>query len=139
MPTSARLDEAKNMEKEIKRAKCINYILFGLFAAMLVGMIVFGVVRHYQHSFSTERWLRLPEKRTRIVDDLLTDHTLVGMTEEEVTDLLGMHNNDYGYFNREHRYVYYLGPERGFFSIDSEWLVLDFVNGRVTDCYIKVD
>ncbi len=127
------------MEKEIKRAKCINYILFSLFVVMLVGVIVFGVVRHFQHSFSTEKWMRLPEKRTRIVDDLLTEHTLVGMREEEITELLGMHNNDYGYFNAPDRYVYYMGPERGFFSIDSEWLILEFVNERVTDCYIKVD
>ncbi len=139
MPTWTRQNEVQSMEKEIKRAKCINYILFSVFVVMLVGVVVFGVVRHFQHSFTTEKWLRLPEKRTRIVDDLLADHGLVGMKEDEITALLGMHNNDYGYFNAPNRYVYYMGPERGFFRIDSEWLVLDFTDGMVTDCYIEVD
>ena len=36
--------------------------------------------------------------------------------------------------------VYWLGPERGFMSIDSEWLVLRLhENGRAAECRIVRD
>ena len=35
--------------------------------------------------------------------------------------------------------VYWLGPERGLISIDSEWLVIVFENGIVADYYITCD
>ena len=128
-----------NIEKEVKRIKQTNYVIFGLFVALLLGVIAIGVTYHYRHTFSTERWLRLPEERTKIVDDLLEDRSLVGMTEDEIVALLGEHNNDYGYFVEKNRYVYYLGPERGLISIDSEWLLLDFADGIVADYYIRTD
>lgn len=128
-----------NVEKEVKRIRQTNYIIFGLFVALLLGVIATGVIYHYRHSFSMEKWLRLPEERTKIVDNLLDDHSIVGMTEAEIIDLLGEHNNDYGYFVEENRYVYYMGPERGLFSIDSEWLIFDFTDGIVADCCIKTD
>ena len=102
-------------------------------------MILAGFFYQSSHTFTTEKWERNPEERTRIVDDLLSNHELVGMTEEEIVSLLGSDNNDYGYFNEPNRYVYYLGTERGLISIDSEWLILDFTDGTVTDCYITMD
>ena len=61
------------------------------------------------------------------------------MRESDIIDLLGNDNNDYGYFNEKDRFVYYLGPERGLISIDSEWLILDFADGVVVNCYITTD
>lgn len=128
-----------HFEPEIKRAKRTNYIIFGFFAGLFLVMILAGVLYHSRHTFTTEKGERNPEERTRIVDDLLSNHELVGMTEAEIISLLGADNNDYGYFNKTERYVYYLGPERGLFSIDSEWLILDFTYGIVTHCYITTD
>ena len=126
-------------EKEIRKAKRINYIAFGIVVALTLSIIVAGLIYHYKQTFSTAKWLNNPEERTAIVGDLLDKHELIGMTEAEIIDLLGTHNNDYGYFNEADRYVYYMGPERGFISIDSEWLILDFKDGVVADCYITTD
>lgn len=76
--------------------------------------------------------------RLRMVDDLLKRHTLVGMTRTQISDLLGEppHTN---YFS-DYQFVYWLGPERGFMSIDSEWLAVRFDNlDRVTDADVVRD
>lgn len=43
------------------------------------------------------------------------------------------------YFKEIDNMVYYLGPERGLISIDSEWLVIEFDNNTVVDYHIKRD
>lgn len=75
--------------------------------------------------------------RLRMVDDLLRRYRLVGMPKEEVDDLLGVPPKT-GYF-RDFDYVYWLGPERGFMSIDSEWLVLKFKEGKVIEARVVRD
>jgi len=54
--------------------------------------------------------------RVLMVDDLLPKHKLVGMSRAQLEDLLGVPPAT-EYF-REYDYVYWLGPERGLFSID---------------------
>ena len=85
------------------------------------------------------KWREAPGERVNIVDSLLSKHDLIGMTEKEVTALLGENDNDSGYFSKDGRYVYYLGPERGLFSIDSEWLLIDFSDGKVSDFSLTTD
>jgi hypothetical protein len=54
----------------------------------------------------------------------------VGLTRQEVIALLGEPRRT-EYF-KEFDIVYYLGPQRGFMGIDSEWLVLKLnPDGRV--------
>ncbi len=122
-----------------RRLKRTNYLALGLVAVLVLAVLVWGLVGHERRTFRTEKWIADPEHRTQIVDDLLAEHELVGMTEEVVIALLGEHNNDYGYFLAEDRFIYYLGPERGLFSIDSEWLILDFSDGIVSDCFLTRD
>jgi hypothetical protein len=73
-----------------------------------------------------------------MVDDLLDRHPMVGRSRAEVVALLG-EPKPTSYF-KEYGLVYWLGPERGFISIDSEWLVmrLDSV-GRVTEVRLVTD
>ena len=75
--------------------------------------------------------------RLAMVDDLLARYELVGMTREEVDGLLGV-PTETGYF-ANFEYVYLLGPERGFISIDSEWLCIDFEDGVVSDARLMRD
>ena len=56
-----------------------------------------------------------------MVDDLLYHHKLDGMTRSEVVSLIG--EPDVTDYFKEYDMVYRLGMERGFISIDSEWLV----------------
>jgi hypothetical protein len=58
--------------------------------------------------------------RLRMVDDLLKSERLIGATRQQVEDLLGPPDKT-EYF-RDWTMVYWLGPERGAFRIDSEWL-----------------
>jgi outer membrane protein assembly factor BamE (lipoprotein component of BamABCDE complex) len=60
--------------------------------------------------------------RLRMADDLVNSQKLVGLTRQQVVELLGEPPKT-EYF-KEFDLVYYLGAERGFISIDSEWLVL---------------
>ncbi len=76
--------------------------------------------------------------RIRMVDDLLRRHSFRGMTREQVTAIVGEPDKT-GYF-KEWDLVYWLGPERGFMSIDSEWLVFRLDSQKkVTDLRIVSD
>jgi hypothetical protein len=70
--------------------------------------------------------------RLRMVDDLLfkTNH-LAGLSRGQVINLLGEPPKT-EYF-REFEFVYWLGPERSYFSIDSEWLAVKFSHEGVVD------
>ena len=76
--------------------------------------------------------------RLRMADDLINERKLNGLTRKEVVTLLGEPTKT-GYF-KEYDLVYHLGPERGFISIDSEWLVLKLgADGRIERAAIAHD
>lgn len=73
--------------------------------------------------FDSAKWKAGNENdiRLRMVDSLLRKYDLSGNTKAEILALLGEADNT-GYF-RNYDLVYRLGAERGFISIDSEWLL----------------
>jgi hypothetical protein len=76
--------------------------------------------------------------RLGMADSLVAHRTLLGKTRSEVVELLG-EPPPTEYF-RDWDLVYWLGPERGFISIDSEWLVLRLAeDGRVQENRIVRD
>ena len=73
-----------------------------------------------------------------MVDDLLSRRRLRGIRRDEVVALLG-EPRPTAYFT-DYDLVYWLGPERGLVSIDSEWLVLRLDgSGRVSDYRLVTD
>lgn len=84
-------------------------------------------------SFESSEWKAHLESKDpiklRMVDDLLSKHNLVGLSTEEIEVLLGKPPKT-EYF-KGYDYVYWLGPERSTFSIDSEWLGIKFERGIV--------
>jgi hypothetical protein len=73
-----------------------------------------------------------------MADDLVGSKQLLGLTRQEVVDRLGEPPKT-NYFQK-FDLVYYLGPERGFISMDSEWLVLKLgPDGRVERAAIVRD
>ena len=96
-----------------------------------------------RRSFESSRWKDASENahgnpvRLRMVDDLLSRFDLVGMKRTDVVDLLG-ERDDTEYF-KSYDMVYWLGPERGVFSIDSEWLVLRVQGDRVIEARVVRD
>lgn len=75
--------------------------------------------------------------RVKMVNNLLKTRQVVGSRKAEIDSLLGVPQST-GYF-KDFEYVYWLGPERGFFSIDSEWLCLNFRDGVVSEAEIRRD
>jgi hypothetical protein len=67
-----------------------------------------------------------------MVDWLFWTKKLDGRTRAEVIALLGPPDGG-DYFREPDNLVYWLGPERGIMSIDSEWLVIRIgPDGRVS-------
>jgi len=62
--------------------------------------------------------------RLKMVDSLLEQHRLQGMSRDQIVSLIGKPPKT-EYF-KQYDFVYWLGPERGGFSIDSEWLAIRF-------------
>ena len=76
--------------------------------------------------------------RLRMVEWLLRSGQLDRLTRPQVLELLG--DPDGGPYFRDWDLVYWLGPERGFLGIDSEWLVLRIgSNGRVSEYRVVRD
>lgn len=108
------------------------------------GVIISGVILivfliFSPDKFNQERWLNNPSKRVDMVDNLVSDGRLKGKTKIEIIDLLGIQDKD-AYFIEPNNLVYYLGDERGFISIDSEWLIIWFDDKeKVLDYEIRTD
>ena len=76
--------------------------------------------------------------RLRMADGLLRSEILLGKSRTEIETMLGPPTSTDKF--RDSGLVYWLGPERGFISIDSEWLTLDFdQTGKVRDARIVAD
>ena len=92
--------------------------------------------------FDSQRW-KLVERsddysRLRMIEPLIMSGRLDGVTQPEVIALLGP-SDDTNYF-KEWDFVYWLGPERSFMSLDSEWLVIKIgPTGRVVEYRVVSD
>lgn len=74
--------------------------------------------------------------RNRMADRMIAHRTLIGKTRDEITELFGQPDRDL----QEGTMSYCLGPERGFISIDSEWLAVHFnTSGQVDRCWLWND
>lgn len=123
-----------------------------LAGTVLAGAIAAGGVMGYSHfttrptAFDRQVWLdgargvhSQDAPRLRMADGLVRDGRLVGMTRTQVDALLGPQTQT-EYFRPEHAYVYWLGAERGWIGIDSEWLVLKLgPDGKVAQARLVRD
>jgi hypothetical protein len=76
--------------------------------------------------------------RLEMGDGLVDSRALLGKTRQEVEAMLGSDTETDKF--RNYDLVYWLGPQRGFMPIDSEWLVLKFdEKGEVSDARIVSD
>lgn len=113
-------------------------------AVALLLLVFGGVLWHFGRGrgFDPVAWqdpVRVKQGvRLEMADRLVARGTLRGRTRQQVIQMLGK-PSDEGYF-RDWPLVYWIGPERGFMSIDSEWLVLRLgPDDRVIECRIVRD
>lgn len=125
------------LRKEAERARKINIILFCIFLFIAVGVVAGVCIFKAQHTFSQEKWLHNVEHRYQMVDSLLHEYQLIGMTEAEVLRLLGSEEgteqtsfkSSKEYYPPEDTLVYYLGVD----YMDAVWLVISLEHGVVID------
>ncbi len=124
--------------------------LFWFLVATLILLVVYfffgpiGFDGGYARSFDSELWKSAEgihdtdnPIRLQMIDDFLGHYQLVGMSRSEIDALLGVPQPT-GYF-KNYDYVYWLGPERSAFGIDSEWLGIMFSNNAVAQVQILKD
>ena len=128
-----------------KHALIIVGLIFALAGIAAVGSFFFGdTIREHlrRRPFDAAAWqgekARTNDVRIRMVDDLLRHYNFRGVTREQVTAVVG--EPDKTEYFRDWDFVYWLGPERGPMSIDSEWLVFRLDGQKkVTDYKIVRD
>lgn len=125
----------------------LELVVFCLIAVVvvpiLVGLFIVGktyVLEYFTRiEFSQVVWAntavvyKQPYPRIKMINDLLLKFPLKGKTRAEVISLLGKPEAK-SYF-KNYDLVYWLGPERGFISIDSEWLLIKINKQDVVDEY----
>ena len=76
--------------------------------------------------------------RHRMADTLLQSGQLIGKSRDDVIDLLGAPTPT-GHFS-DWDLIYILGAERGYISIDSEWLLIRLDSGgKVSEAALTTD
>ena len=119
-------------------AKKTCHRILKIYAIILVCVAFLIFYYHDTHVFTTKKWVDSPKQRVNMVDDLLNHYSLEGLSRSEIMNLLG-NETEGAYFKEVDNMVYYLGNERGFISIDSEWLIIHFVDNVVNGYEIVTD
>jgi hypothetical protein len=108
-----------------------------LVGAVLVTRAPLPLIQSWWRAGET-RWDDPWNRRHRMADWLIFSHSLIGNTRAQVVEKLG-EPPPTEYF-RDWSLVYNLGAERGFMSIDSEWLVVRLgADGKVQQARIVRD
>lgn len=113
-----------------------------ILAILLLGALVALRLWPHGRSFDSVAWkdqqMVSQGIRLKMADDLISRKFLQGRTKTEAVKILGEPLRT-SYF-RDWDMVYWLGPERGFISIDSEWLVIRLdAHDRVIESRILKD
>lgn len=75
--------------------------------------------------------------RLHMVDSLIRTKRLDRLRRDQIIALLGPPTKTSKY--RDADLVYWLGPERGLISIDSEWLLIYMKNGKTSGIFVVTD
>ena len=144
-----------NAERK-KRKGCGSCLVASLIGSLLLALpvlwFIFGdLIADLAHrkKFDAVMWQRDDRgiqspnwpPRLCMVDDLIRSDRLIDLTSNEVVNLLGPpHSKSFPAGAAQCDIHYYLGPERGFIRIDSEWLFLKLgPDGKVNRQWLYTD
>jgi len=128
------------MDKEIRRVKIFNYTVATIFLLIFINIFALLCTWKWNRTFTVSKWTANPNGRYKIVSDMLSKNEIVGMTENEIIDLLGNETDSAperfkhprGEFPNETNLTYGLGVD----YMDYEWLVITMENGIAVDYVI---
>jgi len=127
----------RSVKKKRGLRKYFALVIFSFFALMLLKLIPFLIIDISSHTphqtFSTEKWLKLKNRRTAFIDDLVARKRLDNKSEMEILDLLGEPSSEHAYFKiTPGKMIYHLGKDHGLFRTHSKWLLIWFEKDRVS-------
>ena len=113
----------------------------GMFWGVLISSILLGpglMDRLQRKEFNPETWknhelvFREPYPRKRMVNDVLAKYDFEGMSKSEVELILGQPDPEPTFRPKGYDWLYFLGRQRIFLSVDHEWLCISFSQNVVT-------
>ena len=113
----------------VYRIRRISYLILAVLILLFCVLLAVLGPRAYWSRFTPEKWQDHPDRRASMVDDLLEEHELAGMTEEAVAALLGDGDGGPEAPGGKDRLAYRLGEDG---PSGGGWLLVDFANGVVT-------
>lgn len=85
-----------------------------------------------EKDFDQVKWNENVEKRYEYADDLVDNEKLIGLTRQEIKEMLGEPE-----YETESSMTYYIGfSPRHFFGIDPDYLEIDFKDGKAHETRI---
>ena len=124
------------MEK-FNSSKTIVYSVTAILLILFLTVAALLMVWKYNNTFTVDKWNNEPSERYKIVSDMLSKNKIIGMTENEIINLLGeeteIHPQSFKspilVYSDENTLIYELGAK----YIDYEWLIIKLNNGIVID------
>jgi hypothetical protein len=124
----------KKPAAKILRAGAMLAGIAGVASLVFYFWLGFGSNAYEKLPFEKEEWLHGTSKnqqnfpRLEMADDLMAKKTLYGMGKKEILAMLGEPDQKDVQWGEKDQFglLYWLGPERGLMSVDSEWLGITF-------------
>lgn len=117
------------IDRSFKKSALWAVVLISIYALISLG--TYAGIHKYMENFTSDKWDKYPKVRYLMLDDLADKHNFIGMSKDEITDILGESNQPYADPDDKDIIDYYTGA--GF--IDPEILSFEFEDNIVTDVY----
>jgi hypothetical protein len=124
----------------------LNFWALWIILTMLSSIFIFFFINIFfttdvysKKTFEKDFWLTNPEKRTRIIDDLVNRQLLDNKSKSEIVELLGPTITSNYFISTGRDMIYHLGIERNPIGVDSEWLLIWLKNDTVYEYKILTD
>lgn len=108
--------------------------LLSIFIVLFISYVGYN---YHKHFFTVDKWQKYIENRQYMLSDMLNKYELIGMTQNEVIELLGLPDSHQMTFKGTDKYyssdttiIYYIGKD-DIFHLDSQYLILILENGLV--------